>query len=78
MGESEGKLENQESNPEFRWNSAGIFKSLFFVQLKSSQKLSVVWIFSKEHQRATEVTWASPTNNRTAEGVPKIFRLICM
>ena len=65
-------------NPEFRRNSVGILKILFFVRLKSSRRLSEVRIFSKEGPRATEGTRASPTSNRTAKGVPKIFRLICM
>ena len=64
-------------NPEFRRNSAGIFKSLFFVhskQFKSSRRLSEVRIFSQDDPRATEVARKSTTNNRTAEDVPKIYR----
>ena len=46
-------------NPEFRRNSAGIFKGLFFVnskRLKSSQRFSEVRIFSEDDPRATEVS----------------------
>ena len=68
-------------NPEFRRNSAGIFKGLFFVnskRLKSSQRFSEVRIFSEDDPRTTEVSQISPTNNRTAEDTPMVFRLICM
>ena len=62
-------------------NCAGIFKSLFFVnskRLKSSRRFSEVRILSEDDPRATEFSQISPTNNRTAEDAPMVFRLICM
>ena len=71
-----GKLENPESGipPEF-------LRVCFFdhsKRFKSSRRLSEVRIFSEDDPRATEVTRTSPTNNWTAESVPKIFWWICL
>ena len=47
-------------NPEFRWNSARIFKSLFFVNFKVIEEFPKIFrspmIFSEDDPRATEVS----------------------
>ena len=72
-------------NPEFRRNSAGIFKSMFFCQFKGIEEFPKIFrspnirrIFSEDDPRVTEVSQTSLTNNRTNEDAPMAFRLICM